>query len=181
MEIWKDIDDFPGYQVSDLGRVRTHNKVTFTERHGNRHWKDRILKNKVSRKDNCSRVNLWKNGKDYTVLVHRLEAVAFLGKPENDEMTVNHKDGNRQNNSIDNLEWLSREDNIRHGFETGLYHCMKPCSLVDERKNVFSFRSRSKAGIFLGRGDQYISARIGRGKHTANDTNGNKYLIVFED
>ena len=41
-EIWKDIPDYAGYQVSNKGRVRTHNKTTFTKIHGVRHWKDRI-------------------------------------------------------------------------------------------------------------------------------------------
>ena len=70
-EIWKDIKDFEGYQVSNLGRVRTHNKITFTKMHGKRYWKDRILLFKPStdskRKDNQGtgfRVDLWKDGKE---------------------------------------------------------------------------------------------------------------------
>ena len=39
-EIWKDIKNYKGYQVSNLGRVRTHNKTTYTKIHGERHWKD---------------------------------------------------------------------------------------------------------------------------------------------
>ena len=48
IEIWKDIPRYPGYQAPNLGRIRTHNKTTYTERHGERHWKDRILKFKPS-------------------------------------------------------------------------------------------------------------------------------------
>lgn len=57
-----------------------------------------MLKPKISKKDNCSRVELWNNGKHKTFLLHRLVADAFLEKNINSEMTVNHKDGNRQNN-----------------------------------------------------------------------------------
>ena len=68
MEIWKNIPNYEGYQVSDLGRIRTHNKTTFTEKHGVRHWKDRILKqkkstNKYGRQD-C-RVELWSKGNQH--------------------------------------------------------------------------------------------------------------------
>ena len=49
MEIWKDIKDYPGYQVSNLGRVRTYNKITHTEKHGIRHWENRILKQKCTK------------------------------------------------------------------------------------------------------------------------------------
>lgn len=120
-EIWKDIKDYKGYQVSNKGRVRTKNKKSYTKKHGIRNWKDRVLKNKVSAKDNCSRVELWNDKGHKTILVHRLVAFTFLGEPISKNMTVNHKDGNRLNNCVNNLEWLSRADNIRHGFKNGLY------------------------------------------------------------
>ena len=43
-EIWKDIEGYPGYQVSSEGKVRTYNKVTFTKKHGVRHWENRYIK-----------------------------------------------------------------------------------------------------------------------------------------
>lgn len=49
MEEWLDISNYQGYQVSNLGRVKTHNKITHTEKHGNRYWKDKILKQKVTK------------------------------------------------------------------------------------------------------------------------------------
>ena len=73
-EIWRDIKGYQGYQVSNLGRVRTHNKVTFTKRHGERFWKDRILKfkpytttNQKSKQGMGYRVTLWKAGKPKTL------------------------------------------------------------------------------------------------------------------
>ena len=73
-EIWRDIPNYTGYQVSNKGRVRTHNKTTFTKIHGVRHWKDRILKFKGETYDTGYRVDLWKEGKPYTKLVARLVA-----------------------------------------------------------------------------------------------------------
>lgn len=64
---------------------------------------------------------MWKNGKHKTMLLHRLIATTFLENFINTSMTVNHKNGNRLDNRIENLEWLSRADNIRYGFENGQY------------------------------------------------------------
>lgn len=156
MEIWKDIKDYPGYQVSNLGRVRTYNKITHTEKHGIRHWENRILKQKCTKKK-MLRVDLWNEKGHKTLSVHRLVAVAFLGDPPEEKMTVNHKDGNRQNNKVDNLEWLSLADNIRHGFKNGLYSTAKPIVLIDEDGKEYFFNSQSNACRFLNRGTGYIT------------------------
>lgn len=118
-EIWKDIKGYEGiYQVSNLGRVKSLYIVS--NLYKKKFYKERILKPKKD-KNNCLRIELWKNKNHKTVLVHRLVATTFLEDLINTNMTVNHKDGNRLNNRVDNLEWLSREDNIRYGFEHGQY------------------------------------------------------------
>ena len=104
------------------------------------------------------RVDLWKNGKPKTFLVCRLVATTFLEDFINTDMTVNHKDGNKFNNNINNLEWLSRADNIRHGFDKNLYSCQKKCKLIDKNNKEFVFNSLSKASEFLGRANSYLSA-----------------------
>ena len=118
-EIWKDIPDYKGYQVSNLGRVRTYNKITYTQRHGERHWKDRILKQKITvatknknRKD--ARVELWNNKEHKTLLVARLVAFTFNNVNLKSKLTVNHKDGNSLNNNLQNLEIITRKENIQH-------------------------------------------------------------------
>lgn len=177
-EIWKDIPDFPGYQASNLGRVRSHNKVTKSARFPHRKWADRIIKDKVSAKDHCSRVALWKDGICHDVLVHRVVADTFLGKNSDTNLTVNHKDGNRQNNRVSNLEWCTRRENIQHGFNTGLYDSiMIGCSLVSAEGQRFDFRSLSKASEFLGKCPGYLSDRIKRGNDLAYGMDGNKYKL----
>ena len=128
-EIWLDIPNYEGYQVSNVGRVRTYNKITYTKKHGERHWKNRILKFKVSTMKNGRkdyRVDLWKNGTHKTFLVARLVAFTFFGRDiSNSELTVNHKDGDPRNNNIENLEIIALKENIQHGFRTGLYNSKK--------------------------------------------------------
>ena len=163
-EIWKNIDNYEGYQVSNLGRVRTYNKVTYTNKHGERHWKDRILKPKISKQDKCSRVELWKDGKHKTILVHRLVANAFLETNIDTNLTINHKDGNRLNNRVDNLEWVTKADNIRHAFDNGLIPCKQIKLINKKNKEIKMYRSMAKASEEMHYNKGYISLQISRGK-----------------
>lgn len=145
--------------------------------HGKRIWKDRILKQKISKKDRCSRVELWNSGKHKTILVHRLVANAFLENNLNTNLTVNHKDGNRQNNNITNLEWLTRAENITYGFENGQYsNTCKKCTLIKDNKE-YEFISQAKASKFLNKNHSYINNKIKRKQYIAIDNKGEKYLI----
>ena len=176
MEVWKDIKGYEGYQVSNEGRIRTHNKTTYTSKHGIRHWQNRVLSQKTA-KDKAMRVELWKDGKSKTVLVHRIVALTFLGEPPEPNMTVNHIDGNRKNNHVENLEWLSLADNIRHGFRTGLYSStFKPITLIDENYNEFKFVSLAEGNRFLGRTNNYLTTAIKR-KRLIFDKNGKMYMV----
>lgn len=125
MEQWKDIPGYEGlYQASDLGRIRTcAGKVTSSARFGHRVWKQRIMKQKASISKNGRRdfrVELWKDKEHKTWLVSRLVALTWC-EGYTDGMTVNHKNGLSTDNRAANLEWLTKADNIRHGFATGLY------------------------------------------------------------
>lgn len=104
-EIWKTIRDFPSYEVSNKGRVR--NKTTG------------LIIHQQKRKSGYIKVNLWKDGVGYTRDVHRLVATAFLDHKE--DMEVNHIDGDKANNCLENLEWCTRKENVRHSIETGLF------------------------------------------------------------
>lgn len=164
-----------------MGRVRTHNKTTYTERHGVRHWKDRVMKQKVDVYNNC-RITIWKDGKDYTFLVARLVADAFCGEYIDTKLTVNHIDGNRLNNKAENLEWMTLSDNIRDGFNNGLYSAtQKRCVLIDGKGNKYDFESQASASRFLQKNVGYISERVIRGLKYAMDAQGNEYEIISYD
>lgn len=181
MEVWKDIPNYEKiYQASDKGQIRSApGKTTWTERHGTRHWKAHILKPKACADYNKIgyRVTLWKDGKGKDFLVARLVATTFLENLIDTKMTVNHKDGNRLNNNISNLEWLTLGDNIRHGYETGLY---KQCETT--LKNIVTgkcekYRSQSAAGQAIGRNHGYISLCKQKNRN-ATGVNGVSYEIL---
>jgi hypothetical protein len=165
IEIWKDVTGYEGlYEVSNFGRVRTHkNKVTYSELHGERHWKQRILKPKSS-KTREPRVTLWKNKISKDFLVHRLVAEAFIPNPDN-KPTVNHIDGDPNNNHFENLEWATYKENNNHAFDNNLIKTGMSVILVDKKtKEVHMFRSMAKASEFLGRNPGYLSCILSHRK-----------------
>lgn len=177
-EEWRDIPGYEGiYQASSYGRIRTKpGKVTYTATHRVRHWKTRVLKHKGDAKAGF-RVSLYLNRKPKDWLVHRLVAMAFHGVPD-EYMTVNHINGDRNNNTPENLEWLSLADNIKHGFRTGLYsNNQLPVSLILPNKTIKHFDSLSEASRFLDRSHGYIHNCAKEGI-TPTDANGNEYKIA---
>ena len=108
-EIWKDVVGFEGlYMVSSLGNVKSLNY--------NHTKKERILSANGKR---YLMVVLSKEGKTYPFLVHRVVATAFIENPEN-KKTVNHIDGNKLNNTVQNLEWATTSENHKAAFKLGL-------------------------------------------------------------
>lgn len=178
MEEWRDIPEYEGlYQASNEGRIRTvEGKTTSNSRFKERRWKSRIMKGRGDNYLTGKRVSLWKDGKCKEFLVARLVALTFLGaSPEG--YTVNHKDGNRLNNAVNNLEWLSLADNIRHGFQTGLYAAsQRKVVLTDACGITFEFPSMREASSFLGRSHGYVSDCVSRRK-CAVSVDGTPYNI----
>jgi hypothetical protein len=176
-EIWKDIPNYEGcYQASSFGRVRTcEGKITNTIRHGERHWKSRIMKGR-GKQIGGFRVSLWKDGiyKDWRVA--RLITMTFYGIPKVD-LTVNHKDGNRFNNRVENLEWMTLGDNIRHGFENGLYPQIKVI-LISELGEKLEFSSLAEGSRWLHKNVGYLSYCLKKGRK-ARTYNGYEFQIII--
>lgn len=105
MEIWKDIEGYPNYQVSNMGRVKSLNY--------NRTGKEKILKGIKNRKGYLQ-VGLCKEGLQKTVKVHRLVASTFIPNPNNLSQ-LNHIDEDKTNNCVDNLEWCDSKYNTNYG------------------------------------------------------------------
>lgn len=108
-EIWKDIPELSGYQASNLGNIRSLN-----------YNKTKTIKN-LSQYDNNKGylgVKITINGIGKRYLVHRLVMWSFNGK--NLDLEINHKDGNKYNNNLNNLEYCTRSENVSHAYKTGL-------------------------------------------------------------
>lgn len=106
MEIWKTIEGFENYQVSTLGRVKSLSN--------NKTKKEKILKPFYSH--GYPKVHLWKDGTRKKKTVHSLVAEAFILKPPIDNLIVNHKNGNRADASVNNLEWITFQENNFHRY-----------------------------------------------------------------
>ena len=113
MEIWKDIDGYPDYMVSNMGRVKSLERNVVKGKGGLYKIEEKILKS-IKKRDGYLQINLSKDGKQKTHLIHRLVAQAFLLNPNN-LVEINHIDEDKTNNRADNLEWCSREYNCNYG------------------------------------------------------------------
>ena len=116
-EIWKDIKGYEGlYQVSNLGNVRSLNHYA-SNGIKNILYKGRILKQTKHKKTGYLLTTLCKNNKHKTVLSHKLVAEAFIPNIYN-LPCINHKDENKHNNRVDNLEWCTHKYNNNYGNNT---------------------------------------------------------------
>lgn len=118
-EIWKPIYGYTGaYEVSSFGRVRSlDRKVKSTKGHTVR--VKGHMKSPTPNKDGYLMLHLRKNKKNKFYSVHRLVALNFLGASIKRE--VNHKDGDKKNNHVSNLEWVTHKENMRHSVLIGAY------------------------------------------------------------
>lgn len=111
MKIWKQIDEYPTYEVSSDGELKTFN------------WKNKGVE-KIMRpaRDGCGYLRTMlknKEGKFCTIKVHRIVAKTFIPNPEN-KGEVNHKNGIKTDNRVINLEWCTRSENLKHAFDIQL-------------------------------------------------------------
>ena len=121
-EIWKDIKGYEGiYQVSNLGRVKALERTWYSGRNGctKRTKPEHIMKYRLAKNTGYCLLKLVKNGVEKHVFVHRLVAETFIPNPNN-LPEVNHIDGNKENNCVDNLEWCTEKENISHAIKNKL-------------------------------------------------------------
>ena len=150
-EIWKDIEGFEGhYQVSNLGRVKS---LEWTYYSGQGHYAkkvqpEKILSQKVSKRTGYCTVLLYGDKRHYCS-VHRLVAKAFLPECEG-KTIVNHIDGNKQNNNVNNLEWSTYSENTIHAIEHDLRPIRKIIECDLEGKELREWNSVLEAANFYG-------------------------------
>lgn len=140
-ERWKIIEEFPKYLISNKGRIKTINTL-----------EDKKV---FTKEDGYVATGLTKNKKEHYKYVHRLVAEAFVPNPNN-KGQVNHKNGIKNDNSVENLEWVTPSENIRHAIETGLLKYKKKEEEIKNRKFVQGEKvHNSKATV-----EQVIEIRV---------------------
>ena len=126
-EIWKPVKDYEElYQISNLGRIKSLPKFHRTSKNYSSigYWtKEKILKTRINT-HGYEMATLCKNYKIFNASVHRLIAIAFIPNPENKPI-INHKNGNKIDNRVENLEWVTYSENNNHAYETGLHDSKK--------------------------------------------------------
>lgn len=166
-EIWKDIVGYENYyQISNWGRVKSlkYNHSNF----------QKILRTQLTKKGYV-RVTFQIKKKRKSFSVHRLVAEAFIPNPEN-KPQVNHKDTNKQNNKLENLEWNTNGENQRHSVTNGLKFMKKTLQYDLKGNFIKEWNSTKEIERELG----IYNARISRcclGEYT--HTHG--YIFVYEE
>ena len=113
VEIWKDIPNFEGvYQASNLGRIRSVCRIAQKSYHGNRIVKEKIM-NGSKNEDGYLKVHFKHKKNNKILFIHRLIALTFIENPLN-KPQINHIDGNKLNNNVNNLEWVTNLENQQH-------------------------------------------------------------------
>lgn len=159
-EIWEDLKGFDyHYQVSNLGRI-----TRLTKTKGLRFLNGQLNHN------GYLRVELIKNHKPHFLRVHRLVAQAFIPNPMN-KPQINHKDGNKTNNCVDNLEWVTNQENCEHAQKNGLTNYNeKPVALIDKGKIIKRFDSISAAARQMNIRFNKIRYQLTKCKHKQKKT-----------
>lgn len=123
-EIWKEIDGQNGrYLISNMNRVKATYRTIILKNGKQRVLPERIL----SCSHNCHGykiISFWNNNKNKCYSLHRLIAKAFIPNPEN-KKEVNHLNGDKKDNRLENLEWATHQENLSHAFRTGLVNVSK--------------------------------------------------------
>ena len=167
-ETWKPIAGYEGlYEISNFGRVKSLSKVI-----GRRVKGETLLKVRIS-PYGYKMVSLCKEGKVFNASIHRLIADAFIPNPEN-KTQVNHKDGNKLNNDIKNLEWCTPSENINHAYKTGLHDLKKHGRtgkrkpLTQEQRDLISLRTKEAMKNPIIR-KKISDARLGKKRGEGNE------------
>lgn len=162
MEIWKDIPGYEGfYRVSTKGNVWSYPRIT-EGKHGRYFSRKGKSIKPIAADHGYLKVRLTKDGKQTDRRIHRLVADVFLPNPHN-RSEVNHKNGIKTDNRVENLEWSTRRENIKHAYATGLNPSRRKLTdkQVEEIRTVYKPRSREFGTVALAKkyGVSHITIR----------------------
>lgn len=160
----KEIEGFPGYYITDDGKVIS---TKFKE--------ERVMKTWYQ-KGGYENIKLCKENVTYHFLIHRLVAQAFIPNPDN-LPEVNHKNKNRADNRVENLEWCTRVENLYDSYSTmSPVRNFRKCKVVNKKTNeiIGEFQSVKEACAYCSEHFNCSPTSLEKYRHSGN------YSIVFE-
>lgn len=119
--IWKDVYEYDNYEVSNTGLIRSK--------------KSNKLRKVFISDNGYPVITLSKNNKAKTFKLHRIIANAFIPNPDNKPL-INHIDSNKQNYSIENLEWCTSKENSKHAYDSGRINTFRMKTLINSLKKL---------------------------------------------
>ena len=173
-ELWKPIINFENYLVSNKGRVKNKNS-------------HKILKLKIN-KYGYETVCLFKNGFRKYPQVHRLVAIAYLKEKDISKNQVNHIDGNKLNNNLENLEWVTGSENQKHSYQNGLQkkkfggenQYAKSIYQIDDDNNILKkWNSIIEASLFYKPSKTKLNTAIGNIWKSLNGIQKTAYGFIW--
>jgi hypothetical protein len=176
LEVWVDIQNYENcYQISNFGRVKAlSRKLRYVNKDGNEFFrlsKDTILINKNVKGYN--NIILSKNNVQKNHRVCRLVAIHFINNPHN-KCQVNHIDGNKRNDNVSNLEWVTPKENMKHAYENNLVKILKGSECKNSIKVICTITNKIYDTIGHAAIDNNISqshlSRVLRGIRYKNNT-----------
>lgn len=160
MEVWKPIKGLEGYyEISSYGRVRSVGRNLPHKTFGTWRIAPRILKTAMNGAGYLFFSAHLPGGGTKTISIHRVVAETFLEHPEY-KSQVNHIDGNKLNNRLDNLEWVTPKENMEHAKQKGLIPEPYQCVSVRCIETGKVYKSLAEAGKDCGIGGENISRQI---------------------
>lgn len=119
MELWKKVPGYEGYyEASSFGRIRSVDRFVDHKINGRTMYRGKVISTRLSIPSGYLHVGLTVHGKSKSYTVHRLIMYAFHGKDEKSQ--INHKNGIKTDNRVENLEYCTQSQNIKHAYDTGL-------------------------------------------------------------
>ena len=170
MEIWRDIHGYEGkYQVSNYGRI----KSLYTNK----------LKKATIKNTGYKCVDLYLNGKRENKTIHRLVAMAFIPNP-NSYKVINHIDGNKLNNNVNNLEWCTQSYNIKHSYDNNLHIPTIEKAINSRKRKILCHQNNKKYNSII-EAAKDLNLNTGKicevCKGTRNHTKGYTFEYIKED
>lgn len=179
-EIWKTYPEIPFIQASNLGRIRTVDRVV-TYKNGAKHFYKGYILKQWRKRNGYMCISTRMNNKPVNLIVHRIVAICHVPNPDN-LPEVNHIDNDRTNNVASNLEWCTNQYNqdYRKNFGTSATELFGRSTIAinPETSEVFYFESQHEAARQLGTDNSAI-AKVAKGK--LNKTHGFWFCYADEN